>query len=398
VIYHGISEKGTVVNYLTVDVYKEFKCSADACSNTCCVGWRVEIDKETYEKMIEKEEQLGVLAKEWLDDTRGRVSVRLADHKRCPMLTDNNLCRVVLKLGPEYLSTVCTMYPRQFHQYGENLEGYLFMSCPEVISMLMEKDAVEFDTGQDQRTMSEYPHLRLYLFECTVRASMVEILQSMPQISLNTRLFTAFTVLEEGIRMYREDQLDGEAFEKEVSLYAQEAILWGVETRIGQLVDGRKQYQFLRQLFFIMQQYTQAESQRFAKLIRQAELYFSECGMEQYLSDVQAFKENCRAEYGRFYTNYWVYRIFSYMITIPEYEKSKEKFIYTAVEFAMIQMILLADFVKQGGRIDREDYIYIISCISRVAEHSSKFETDLLKHIHEKNLASGAGVLLMTIL
>lgn len=80
-IYHGISEKGTVVNYLTVDVYKEFKCSADACSNTCCVGWRVEIDKETYEKMIEKEEQLGVLAKEWLDDTRGRVSVRLADHK-----------------------------------------------------------------------------------------------------------------------------------------------------------------------------------------------------------------------------------------------------------------------------------------------------------------------------
>lgn len=64
----------------------------------------------------------------------------------------------------------------------------------------------------------------------------------------------------------------------------------------------------------------------------------------------------------------------------------------------MIQMILLADFVKQGGRIDREDYIYIISCISRVAEHSSKFETDLLKHIHEKNLASGAGVLLMTIL
>jgi hypothetical protein len=54
--------------------------------------------------------------------------------------------------------------------------------------------------------------------------------------------------------------------------------------------------------------------------------------------------------------------------------------------------------VKQGGRIDREDYIYIISCISRVAEHSSKFETDLLKHIHEKNLASGAGVLLMTIL
>ena len=45
------------MNYLTVDLYKDFKCIASACPNTCCAGWRIIIDEATCKKMAEHEEQ-----------------------------------------------------------------------------------------------------------------------------------------------------------------------------------------------------------------------------------------------------------------------------------------------------------------------------------------------------
>ena len=92
-----------------------------------------------------------------------------------------------------------------------------------------------------------------------------------------------------------------------------------------------------------------------------------------------------------------MYRIFSDTLSIPDYEKVKEKFAYIAVEFAVFQTIALVSFVK-NQRLIREEYIYIISCLSRMMEHSVNFMEDLKRQIREKNLASGAGLLLMTIL
>ena len=381
------------MNYLTVDVYKDFTCVADACLNTCCVGWKIFIDNDTYEKMVEKEKCLGMQAKDWITD--GKDHFVILKNQRCPMLSDDNLCKVVLKLGPEYLSNVCTHYPRTNIQYGGFIEGYLNTSCSEVIAKLMDKDSVEFDIMQDQQPVPDYPFEKLYNFESTVRASMVHILQSMPKVSLNVRLFTAFTILEEGIRMYQEGALDGEVFEREVLFYAREDVLKSLEMRLGKSVNEESQYHFLGQLLKIAEKYEGLE--RFLGLLQQAGQYFEEKSPEQYASDVKAFKETCLAEYSGFYTNYWVYRIFSDTLSIPDYEKVKEKFAYIAVEFAVFQTIALVSFVK-NQRLIREEYIYIISCLSRMMEHSVNSMEDLKRQIREKNLASGAGLLLMTIL
>ena len=31
------------------EYYKEFKCIASKCKNNCCIGWEIDIDKDTYE-------------------------------------------------------------------------------------------------------------------------------------------------------------------------------------------------------------------------------------------------------------------------------------------------------------------------------------------------------------
>lgn len=383
------------MNYLDVDIYREFKCIADACPNTCCVGWEVFIDKNTYKKMAEKEEQLGIPAKEWLKDNGEIVSVRL-DHERCPMLADNNLCNVVMKLGPEYLSSVCTIYPRAYASYGDTIERHLQISCPEVIMKLMEKHTIEFDACHDQSPAPEYPYTQLYLFECDVRAFIIGIIQDMPQITLNTRLFTAYTILEEGIRMYQENQLDSGKLEKEVSFYAGESVLRNVETQLTQVVNGSSQYRFAEQLLKIADSYNQRYVRLF-RLVRQAMAYFEEHDIGQYMSDAQEFKKACLDTYPDFYTNYWVYRIFADTLSVPDYEKSKEKFSYIAIEFALFQTIAMAAFAKRGS-LDHEEYIYIISTISRILEHTENFRNVLMNEIHEKKLASAAGILLMALI
>ena len=33
--------------------YKDFKCTADKCSHSCCIGWEIDIDPDTQNKYNE---------------------------------------------------------------------------------------------------------------------------------------------------------------------------------------------------------------------------------------------------------------------------------------------------------------------------------------------------------
>lgn len=85
------------------------------------------------------------------------------------------------------------------------------------------------------------------------------------------------------------------------------------------------------------------------------------------------------------------------MIAIPDHERLKERFIYIAIAQALFQTIALAAFVK-NGRSDREGYVYIVSYLSRLMEHSGDFRKRLKEKIHEYGLASAAGVLLLAFI
>lgn len=380
------------MRYIIVDLYRDFQCSAHACPNTCCARWDVFIDEETHEKMVEKEEELGVPAKDWLFKKDGYTFVKL-DQERCPMLDEQNLCRVVLKLGPQYLSQTCKLYPRIFKAYGDTMEIHLNMSCPEVVLRLMEKESVEFDFAEDDEAAAEEPNKELYLFESEVRASMVEVIQDMPGISLNTRLFAAFTILEEAIAMCESDQMDTDGFRMKVNAYVQAPVLAAIDGQVTGAVDEEKRYRFLQRILAIAGRYR--EQDRFFELVQHAAAYFSQGYSDRYLSDFKRFREEVLKAYDGFYTNYWVYRIFSDTLSLPEYEKAKEKFIYIAVEFALFQMIAMVSFVE--GRFTQEEYACIISCLSRLTEHNPRFYKDLISEIHKNNLANTAGLLLLTI-
>ncbi|MCI6553197.1 MAG: flagellin lysine-N-methylase [Lachnospiraceae bacterium] len=381
------------MNYLAVDLYHDFECIADACPNTCCAGWRITIDQATCKKMIEHQDALGVPASDWLIEQNGSTVAKLYN-QRCAMLNEDNLCNVVLKLGPEYLSDTCKLYPRKCQQYGSVLELHLTASCPDVVAKLMDKEFVQFDFSEDTTPAPYYPYTQLYLFESAVRSSIFDLLQGMPEVKLITRIFAAFHILDKAIQLYSNEQPDFDLLKPHIGSYFQREILLSLDERLHNIVNETKRYAFLQQLQTVMCE--NVSNDRFGELIMQSYRYFQENNLEKYLSDITEFRANIQ-EYHAFYTNYWVYRMFPDLLTIPEYDASKEKMLYIAMEFCCIQILALASFVS-NKKLDRDEYIYIISGISRLMEHNTSFRQQAIDKLRQNDLVSAAGLLLLILI
>lgn len=376
----------------TTDVYDDFECIADACPATCCAGWKIVIDKKTVQKMSDEEAKLGIPAGEWLIEEGDQVCARLRGD-RCYMLNEDNLCNVVLKLGSQYLSVTCAQYPRILAQYGDVTEAYLNMSCPEVVRQLMDRSAVRFLLGEADSNISDYPYTQQYLFESSVRMEIINLIQKTPGVSLKTRLFISFVVLDKAICRIQRHRANYTDFRKEIEIYLQDDIQISIKKKIDNSIDENKRYRFLREIQKLLPE--EVTDQRFRTMIRRVKVCFQqdEAG---YLAVIQGFFDEIR-RYEVFFTNYWVYRIFQEGISIPDYEKTKEKFIYIASEFCLIQMFALALYMdkKEAGR---EEYIYTVSAVSRMMEHNKGFRDNLTAQLNGNDIVNAAGLMLMILI
>ncbi len=136
------------------DYYSEFSCIADRCRDSCCVGWEIDIDEDSYEYYSSCEDEFaGYIRANMYTAEDGGYRFRLKGPKRCAMLNDNNLCDLYTALGEEALCTVCTEYPRFFLVYGKVMQKGLALSCEEAGRILFSRNApVKFV----ERKMQDY--------------------------------------------------------------------------------------------------------------------------------------------------------------------------------------------------------------------------------------------------
>lgn len=115
------------------DYYEEFSCIASRCKDSCCAGWEIDIDDESYEYYRSVEGTFGDRLRESMFVAEdGGYRFKLKGPKRCAMLNDNNLCDLYTALGEEALCEVCTEYPRFSLVYGQVEQKALSLSCEEV--------------------------------------------------------------------------------------------------------------------------------------------------------------------------------------------------------------------------------------------------------------------------
>ena len=130
------------------DYYYKFKCIGGACTDSCCIGWELDIDEESYEAYKKVEGEFGKKLRESMvdgsDETDECNTFRL-NGNRCPFLNEKNLCEIYINLGEKSLCKVCTEYPRFTVEYNNTKEKSMALSC-EVVGRLIfgREDKIKF--------------------------------------------------------------------------------------------------------------------------------------------------------------------------------------------------------------------------------------------------------------
>ncbi len=119
--------------------YERFTCIADRCKYSCCVGWEIDVDNDTYEKYQILRGGYGEKIKESIDasDTPHFI---LCEGDRCPHLNEKGLCNIILNLGEDHLCHICREHPRFYNYTSLGKEVGLGLSCEEACRIILSSD------------------------------------------------------------------------------------------------------------------------------------------------------------------------------------------------------------------------------------------------------------------
>ena len=134
----------------------QFRCIGSNCSDTCCAGWGISIDQETfkdYRRVVHPTlKPLIRLHLKQVDNAsfanHGKLGLRASD-SHCGLHSDDQSCAVQTYLGEEHLSDTCYIFPRTVNRLHDHFEQTLTLSCPEAARLALTQDnAFEFVSAE----------------------------------------------------------------------------------------------------------------------------------------------------------------------------------------------------------------------------------------------------------
>jgi len=158
---------------LQPEYFRHFRCLADACPNTCCEGWRVGIDKNTYGKYQQSSDPVLQPAFQHLitinpartsDD---HYATFATSGGRCSFLSEG-LCSIQKRLGETYLGAACASFPRVTNLVQGVLERSLDFSCPEAARLALLDPAplrfslLDTDPAEHHDAVAQPSHGRIF--------------------------------------------------------------------------------------------------------------------------------------------------------------------------------------------------------------------------------------------
>ena len=118
------------------DYYIRFRCIAGACRHSCCVGWEIDVDPETLKRYRAMKGMLGGKLKRCIDPDP-EPHFKLSSEERCPFLTEQNLCEIILQEGEGALCQICADHPRFRNFWSDRIEMGLGMACEEAARLIL---------------------------------------------------------------------------------------------------------------------------------------------------------------------------------------------------------------------------------------------------------------------
>lgn len=200
-------KKNTIEKRMTG--YNEFKCIADKCKFTCCSGWDINIDNNTYGKWNkEKSKCTYILEKIRVIDSE-YIIVDKKTKDSCPFLDEKGLCNIVKENGDEYLSLTCQSFPRIENVFEEIRELTLSCSCPEVIDIIEKsKDEVKLIISNKTNEV-DLP------IEIKIRDTIIKIIKE-KDLSIEGKILIAYKMI---LNILNEEEITEESVLNELENY-----------------------------------------------------------------------------------------------------------------------------------------------------------------------------------
>ncbi len=112
--------------------YEKFKCIADKCKHSCCIGWEIDIDEDTMELYN------SIGDENILENIEGKPPhFKLAKDERCPFLNQKGLCDIITQYGDGAICDICYLHPRFRNFYSSCEEIGLGLCCEEAARIIL---------------------------------------------------------------------------------------------------------------------------------------------------------------------------------------------------------------------------------------------------------------------
>ncbi len=121
------------------DYYDRFQCIAGDCSDSCCIGWEIDVDEERQAEYRRVTGELGNRLKTCIDWEEGHFILQ-GKEERCPFLNQENLCDLIIGLGEGSLCEICREHPRYYEWYDGLTEAGVGLCCEAAARLILEHE------------------------------------------------------------------------------------------------------------------------------------------------------------------------------------------------------------------------------------------------------------------
>lgn len=353
------------------DYYKDFKCIADKCEDTCCAGWEVDVDDDSYEYYKNVTGPFGDRIKSvMVPPTEEEEACFTLNNGRCPFLNDNNLCDLYTELGEDKLCDTCTNYPRFIEEYGSLREIGIALSCKTAGELILKSDKkVTFELTENDEMVSTYNDIdpELYMMLMASRKTAFDIAQNR-----DFDIVMRYCLVLEYAKDIQ-DMIDKGTLSKIMNIknnYSSEEYL-RERTKTFNILHNEEytRYSYIYEYLKIFDDFEIINKSWTDMVNHEKEYMYEQSSNEEYKSRYNRFEQYYHEkEYE--YEQLLVYFIFRYYLKAVNDDDVFSKVKMAVVSFLIIKDLDVLRFCDNEGSLSFEEQVDIMHIYSREIEHS----------------------------
>ncbi|MBU3110391.1 flagellin lysine-N-methylase [Clostridium lacusfryxellense] len=383
---------------------KEFKCIGGNCKDSCCIGWDVDIDKVTFRQYykVQDKEMKRMFQKnvhnndDYLSPDVDYGRVKLKSGKRCAFLDEANYCIIYTKIGEEYLSNVCTSFPRITNIVDGYYEMSLDVACPEAARiLLLKEDGIEFKESKetlDKHIVSsdidtkskQYNNSPVKYFK-EIRDLSIKIIQNR-KFNLTQRLYILGDFIKTLSTKLENKNSNVSKFIKEYDMN-----FINYSSKKNQL-NYMTQMDFFKKMMGFLNVFKEVDSVSFREYTKQI---ISGYNLDQdediskhsefYIKAFEDYNEDFMNKNSYIFENFLVNFIYNNMFPFSESESIFDGYIMLLIRYSFIRFYLVGKYLctKEDTK---EDIVDFIQSFSKTIEHHKTYLVESLEYVKNNNL------------